>query len=140
MSRCCPTPIWSSMSSAPPLKPCKREPRRPKSLPALRSHSKGANFSPFTGYRASDMERNLAQGLLLQRLFSTLANGWPGKGLLVLRLSLASFVVHDCIRQMAAHTEGIELTLAILYGGAGLLLMVGLWTPITASLIALFHA
>ncbi len=70
----------------------------------------------------------------MRRLFSTFARGWPGVGLLVMRL----------VGGTAFAARGV----AMLYGGpstvaapilaivAGLLLLAGLWTPIAGSLVA----
>ena len=70
----------------------------------------------------------------MRRLFSMFARGWPGAGLLILRLvdgtafvALASATVRD---------GPIAAVVAVLAMVAGLLLIAGLWTPIAGSLVA----
>jgi putative oxidoreductase len=75
----------------------------------------------------------------LQRLFSTFANGWPGRGLLVLRFAVASFTLHNCWTQMGGWTNSSEGALSVIAGSAALLLLVGLWTPAAAALVAVSH-
>jgi putative oxidoreductase len=73
----------------------------------------------------------------LQRLFSTFASGWPGVGLLLLRLLTGSALIYFGI---ASLREALPLTIAVLQivgAGAGLLLLIGLWTPVSGSLGAM---
>ena len=79
----------------------------------------------------------LGGDFLLQRLFSTFTNGWPGKGLLILRLVVFAFLVHDALR-VAWGSDRLEpKALELIAGALGIFLVLGLWTPITASLAAL---
>ena len=71
----------------------------------------------------------------MRRLFSNFARGWPGVGLLVMRL-VAGFAF---IAQAAATMHNGPLTTfatAIVAILAGLCLLAGLWTPIAGSLVA----
>jgi putative oxidoreductase len=73
-------------------------------------------------------------GRILQRLFSTFACGWPGVGLLLLRLLTAVFLIYFGI---ASVLETAPLTMAALQlagAGAGILLLIGLWTPAAGTL------
>jgi putative oxidoreductase len=73
----------------------------------------------------------------LHRLFSTFARGWPGVGLLLIRMVTgASLIAHALGSFRTSQPIGPTLfdTLAI---GGGLLLIVGLWTPIVGSLLVL---
>jgi len=73
----------------------------------------------------------------LQRLFSTFADGWPGIGLLLLRLLTAVALIQFGI---ASVLEGPPLTiiaLQIIGVGAGILLLAGLWTPVAGALAAI---
>jgi putative oxidoreductase len=73
----------------------------------------------------------------LQRLFSTFAGGWPGAGLLLLRLLTAVALVRYGI---AGVLEAPSLTIVVLQSigvGAGILLIIGLWTPVAGALAAI---
>ncbi len=71
----------------------------------------------------------------LQRLFSTFANGLPGKGLLLLRLAVSAFLISD-IRNIVSRAEGVRGAVPeVGAAAAGLLLLVGLWTPIAGVLV-----
>lgn len=69
----------------------------------------------------------------MQRLFSTFPNGWPGCGLLLLRLSCgAPPLLIDSTKLWGAQIDaafGIEL----LSCATALSILVGLWTPVAAS-------
>ena len=83
----------------------------------------------------------------MQRLFPMFPNGWPGRGLLLLRLVVVLILIHDgmtawmgipqpgSIAQQvsAAIAEVFEVGAAI----AGIFLLVGLWSPIASVVIAL---
>ena len=74
----------------------------------------------------------------MRRLFSTFACGWPGAGLLLLRLVAGiKLIAHGVARLQtgAPIQSAIPEILAI---AAGTLLFAGLWTPISGSLVALF--
>ena len=66
----------------------------------------------------------------LQRLFSTFAEGWPGAGLLFQRVLTSAILVH-CGASHLLENAGLKPTLPYLIGViAGILLLVGLWTPV----------
>jgi putative oxidoreductase len=71
----------------------------------------------------------------LQRLFSTFANGWPGKGLLLQRMLIAILLVRFGIIELAARSFSPSMIPQIVAACAGMLLLVGLWTPVVGSLI-----
>jgi putative oxidoreductase len=76
------------------------------------------------------------EGGLLRRLFSTFAPGWPGAGLLILRLvACSAMVVHRYPEWKGAQSVQFATlpTSAIL---ASALLAVGLWTPVSGCLVA----
>ena len=78
----------------------------------------------------------LLQGVFLQRLFSTFANGWPGRGLLLQRLVAAAVLFYSAIAHLG-QTIPLESTVLRMTGaGAGILLLVGLWTPVIGALVA----
>ena len=71
----------------------------------------------------------------MRRLFSTFAHGWPGVGLLVMRLvGGAAFVARAL--PIVASGSSTAVVVALLAIAAGLFLVAGLWTPIAGSLIA----
>jgi len=73
----------------------------------------------------------------VQRLFSTFADGWPGTGLLLLRLLTGTALIHFGIANLR---EAPPLTTVVLQSigvGAGILLLVGLWTPVAGGLAAI---
>ena len=75
----------------------------------------------------------------MQRLFSTFARGWPGVGLLLLRVAAGSSLVARSILVLGNTptfgTGFIQLFIAT----AGLLLIAGLWTPVGAAVMVLFE-
>ena len=74
-------------------------------------------------------------GGLLQRLFSTFANSWPGFGLLVQRMVTGIALLHNAIAQLETPAAGMmipEITGAVL----GLFILAGLWTPVAGALVA----
>jgi putative oxidoreductase len=73
----------------------------------------------------------------LQRLFSTFASGWPGLGLLLLRLVTAVALIHFGIASVLAAPPLTTVVLQIIGVGAGILLLVGLWTPVAGALAAI---
>ena len=76
-------------------------------------------------------------GSILQRLFSTFADGWPGIGLLLLRLVTGSALIHFGIASVLSAPPLTTLVLQIIGVGAGILLIIGLWTPVAGALAAL---
>jgi putative oxidoreductase len=77
--------------------------------------------------------------MFLQRLFSTFADGWPGLGLLLLRVVAAVFLGHDAWAALARGTHLERELVRVIAAGAGILLIVGLWTPIAGVLAALLE-
>jgi len=66
-------------------------------------------------------------------------NGWPGRGLLLLRLVAGSVLIYDAILQFSARTALAEILLQVAITLAASLLLVGLWTPIVGVLIAVLE-
>jgi putative oxidoreductase len=73
----------------------------------------------------------------LQRLFSTFASGWPGVGLLLLRLLTAAALIHFGIAGVLAAPPVTIVVLQIIGAVAGILLLIGLWTPVAGTLAAI---
>jgi hypothetical protein len=72
----------------------------------------------------------------MQRLFSTFANGWPGKGLLIQRALICAILAVSLSANVPRTSHLTGLFLQFLAGIAGLLLLVGLWTPIVGAALA----
>jgi len=78
------------------------------------------------------------KGASLRRLYSTFAGGWPGTGLLLMRLVVGSALAVRAGLTLWSDPPPINVTIpAILLLGAGILLIAGLWTPIAGVAIAL---
>jgi uncharacterized membrane protein YphA (DoxX/SURF4 family) len=73
----------------------------------------------------------------MQRLFSTFANGWPGIALLMQRLLVGGLLVSDGITNARGPMVFVFLLSRGIAAAAGLLLVLGLWTPFVGALIAL---
>jgi len=73
----------------------------------------------------------------LQRLFSTFANGWPGKALLVQRLVTGAALFFSAIDLVERDSALILTTPQIIAAAAGLVLALGLWTPVMGTLVAI---
>jgi putative oxidoreductase len=70
----------------------------------------------------------LKSGELMQRLFSTFPNSWPGCGLLLLRLEIAALSIFSMFALGSPAWLFLVLSVCALLATA--LLAVGLWTPI----------
>jgi uncharacterized membrane protein YphA (DoxX/SURF4 family) len=69
----------------------------------------------------------------MQRLYSTFARGWPGMGLLCLRVTAAITAFHFSGSALALNWS---LLTTMTEGAAALLLCAGLWTPIAGSMLS----
>jgi len=75
----------------------------------------------------------------LRRLYSTFAGGWPGTGLLLLRLVIGSALVVRAASRLWIDPP-LNVTIpAVLAIGAGILLIAGLWTPIVGTFVAVIE-
>jgi putative oxidoreductase len=73
----------------------------------------------------------------LRRLFSTFARGWPGAGLVLLRLVASTTLIAHGVGQIQPGQPMAQAILNILMIGDGALLVAGLWTPIAGSLVVI---
>jgi putative oxidoreductase len=73
----------------------------------------------------------------LQRLFSNFAHGWPGNGLLLLRILSGVALIHYGIVDLREAHQFVSIAPQMVAAGAGVLLLVGLWTPVTGALVAI---
>jgi uncharacterized membrane protein YphA (DoxX/SURF4 family) len=75
----------------------------------------------------------------VRRLYSTFAGGWPGMGLLLMRLVIGCvLVVRASLRLWGDPPPNITITAVILLV-AGFLLVLGLWTPIVGTSVAVIE-
>ena len=75
----------------------------------------------------------------MRRLYSTFAGGWPGMGLLLMRLVIGCvLVVRASLRLWGDPPPNITITALILLV-AGFLLILGLWTPIVGVSVAVIE-
>ena len=72
----------------------------------------------------------------MQRLFSTFANGWPGLGLLTQRVAVCAVLVWNAAANLRTASAGSEIFSQIIAVSTGILLVAGLWTPISGLLLA----
>ena len=73
----------------------------------------------------------------MRRLFSTFARGWPGAGLLLLRVVAGVSLIVHAIDGFQADMPMPAAILDAFSIGSGALLIVGLWTPIAGSLVVI---
>jgi putative oxidoreductase len=73
----------------------------------------------------------------LRRLFSSFARGWPGLGLLLMRVVTGSLLIEQAVIKLrAAHPLNAALLPLLVLGGA-ILLLAGLWTPVACGVVFL---
>jgi len=74
--------------------------------------------------------------LPLRRLFSTFATGWPGAGLLIMRLVAGSSLIAYGLMGLSSEPPAQLFIPDAMGTVAGILLVVGLWMPIAGSIVA----
>jgi len=62
-------------------------------------------------------------------------NGWPGRGLLLLRLVAGVLLVLDGITGLTGASQRESVTPEVIAAIAGIFLLAGLWTPIAGALV-----
>ena len=72
----------------------------------------------------------------MRRLFSTFARGAPGVGLLLIRVVAGTILIAHAVAMLTAGPEVVSAVLHLLTAGIGILLFIGLWTPVAATLTA----
>jgi putative oxidoreductase len=75
-------------------------------------------------------------GNILQRLYSTFADRWPGVGLLLQRVLIAIMLVRFCVIHLTDSPFSVSMIPDIIGACAAMLFLVGLWTPFVGMLIA----
>ena len=93
----------------------------------------------FNSIGASPTFGEVATGTNLRRLFWTFARGWPGAGLLLMRVAAGvPLIQHAASTFIGAPTIGAGIV-EIIAGGAGVLLVAGLWTPLAGALVTIIE-
>jgi putative oxidoreductase len=75
----------------------------------------------------------------MRRLFSTFARGWPGAGLLFMRLVAGMALIDQGITRLRGGSPIEPVILLVPATGAAILLLTGLWTPIAGALVAVLE-
>ena len=76
----------------------------------------------------------------MRRLYSTFAGGWPGLGLILMRLVVGLAIVSSAGSALLSG-PAIPMTLvSVLLAAAAILLIIGLFTPIVGTLVALIES
>ena len=73
----------------------------------------------------------------VQRLFPMFPDGWPGRGLLLLRLVAGIFLINDGVTELMAIPQWPGIVRPFLETTAGLLFIAGLWTPMAGALVVI---
>lgn len=73
----------------------------------------------------------------MRRLYSTFAGGWPGIGLLLMRLVVGSALLMRASSTVWNTPPTPTTVTAAFLAGSGILLIPGLWTPIAGTFVAL---
>jgi putative oxidoreductase len=94
--------------------------------------------SPFGGVACQGEFRRIELGCALQRLFSTFPDGWPGFGLLLMRLGMGIALIYlGGAGLIGDPPKPISVAQNVIAAAVGILLLGGLWTPVMGTLAAL---
>jgi hypothetical protein len=75
----------------------------------------------------------------VRRLYSTFAAGWPGIGLLVMRLVVGSVILAGAGPKLWSG-QPLQMALAAApLATSGMLLVAGLWTPVAGAVVAMIE-
>ena len=91
---------------------------------------------PGRGVAAAPRRRIIVSRYVLRRLYSTFAGGWPGIGLLLMRLVVGAVVLWHAGPRL---WSGPPLHMIVAYAPlalAAVLLIAGLWTPVAGGVVA----
>ena len=72
--------------------------------------------------------------MVIQRLFSSFPNSWPGTAILLIRVCVSTAIVFHGMHS-GIHTDAALVLIAAAWTSAALVL-IGFWTPIAASVAA----
>jgi putative oxidoreductase len=75
----------------------------------------------------------------LRRLFSMFARGWPGVGLLLLRLVVGIALIGRAVAKLSSGPSFYLAALCVLAIGLAVLLLAGFWIPVAGTLVAVLE-
>ena len=76
----------------------------------------------------------------MRRLYSTFAGGWPGLGLILMRL-VVGLAIASSAGSALLNSPAIPMTVvSVLLATAAILLIIGLFTPIVGAVVALIES
>jgi uncharacterized membrane protein YphA (DoxX/SURF4 family) len=75
----------------------------------------------------------------MRRLFSTFARGWPGAGLLFMRLVAGMALIDQGVTRLRGGSPIEPAIVLVLAMCLGILILTGLWTPIAGTLVAIIE-
>ena len=75
----------------------------------------------------------------MRRLYSTFAGGWPGVGLILMRLIVGFALVSGAGSVLLSSPAFPVTILSVLLAALAILLMIGLFTPIVGTIVALIE-
>ena len=64
-------------------------------------------------------------------------SGWPGRGLLLLRLVVGIFLINDGITELLGAAQWTGMVRPFVEVTAGILSLAGLWTPLAGTLVVI---
>lgn len=76
----------------------------------------------------------------MRRLYSTFAGGWPGIGLVLMRLAVGLALASSASSVLLGNPPLTRIALSVLLAAAAILLTIGLFTPIVGTLVALIES
>lgn len=98
--------------------------------------SKGGSRNPRFGSVDSYVSSLCSKWDIVQRLFSGFTDGWPGAGLLLLRLLAGAALIYFGIGGIREGPAGWAVALQVIGVTSAVLLLVGMFTPLAAVLAA----
>jgi uncharacterized membrane protein YphA (DoxX/SURF4 family) len=69
-------------------------------------------------------------------LYSTFADGWPGVGLILMRLVTGAVLLDSAASTVLSSPPAAVATMSVVLAVAGIFLILGLYTPIVGTLVA----
>ena len=76
----------------------------------------------------------------MRRLYSNFAGGWPGIGLMLMRFVAGIALVNSAGSALLSSPAIPVRILSVLLGGAAILLIIGLYTPIVGTAVAVIES